>query len=84
MINLTWFVYYQKNSTSIPKNITNMESAERITRIEANKIVESVLDNNRTFDCQVALLRRIMYDDIIKERMRVVNGEMEDNYFFIN
>ena len=60
-----------------------MESAERITRIEANKIVESVLDNNRTFDCQVALLRRIIYDDTIKEHMRVVNGKMEDNYFLL-
>ena len=43
-----------------------MESSNRITRIYAKKIVDSVLGNNRTFDWKVVLLRRRISDDSLK------------------
>ena len=44
-------------------------------RREANKIVDSVLGNNRTFDWQFALSRRRTSDDRPKEHMEIIIGK---------
>ena len=41
--------FLPKNSSTTSPTNTNMVSAKIITRIEANKIVDSVLGDNRTF-----------------------------------
>ena len=61
-----------------------MESAKIITRIEAKKIVDSVLGNNRLFYQQVSLPEKIISDDRMKEHMQIINGKWEDNDFVMN
>ena len=70
-------------STTYPTNI-NMESAKRLTRREAKKIVDSELGNNRTFDWQDALSRRIFSDDGLKDHINIINGKLKDNDVVMN
>ena len=75
MINLIWFIFYQKNSSTTIRTSTNMEYAEIRMQREANKIVELGLVNNRKFDQKVALLIRIIPNDRLKEHMKIINGK---------
>ena len=43
-----------------------------------------MLDNKRAFDWKVALLRGILYDDILKYHIIFLNGKYRDNYFVMN
>ena len=61
-----------------------MESAKRIMQRQANKISDSVLGNNITFDWQVVLLRRRISDGITKEHTEIVNGKCEGNDFVMH
>ena len=53
-------------------------------RRQTKKIVDSVLGNNRAFDCQFALLRRRISYNSTKEHMYIINGKQEDNDFVMN
>ena len=61
-----------------------MEYTKRRMQIEAKKIVDSVVDNNRAFYWKVALLIIIISDDGLKEHMEIINRKYEDNYFVMN
>ena len=58
-----------------------MESAKRGIQIKINKVVDSVLVNNRTFYWQVTLLIIIITCGRHKQHMEIINGKYEDNYF---
>ena len=49
-----------------------------IMRREAKKCFDSVLVNNRKFDWQVALSRRIISDGGLEKHMEIINGELDD------
>lgn len=51
---------------------------------EAKKIVDSILGNNITFYCQVALLRQIIFNESPKEHTKIITGEWEDQGFIMN
>ena len=53
-------------------------------RRQTKKTVDSVLGNNRAFDCQFALLRRRISYNRTKEHMQIINGKQEDNDFVMN
>ena len=61
-----------------------MEYAKTKMQNEAKKIVDSILGNNITFYCQVALLRQIIFNDSPKEHMKIITGEWEDQGFIMN
>ena len=61
-----------------------MESTEILMRREANKIVDSVLENIRICFWKVELLRIIISDIRLKEHMDLINGKLDDNYFVMN
>ena len=46
---------------------------------ERPKKIDLMLDKNRTFDCQVELLIRIIYDGRLEQNMEIINGKYEDN-----
>ena len=56
-----------------------MGCTKRRLQIESNKISDSVWVNNRTFDWQVTLPRRRIYDDRIKEQMDIINVKWKDH-----
>ena len=53
-------------------------------RLKSNKIVESALGNTITFYWKVALSTIIIYDDMLKEHMDIINGKLEYDYFVMN
>ena len=64
-IELTWFISTKNSSTTIPTN-KNMESAKIIMIREAKNIIDLVFRYNRTFDYQVSISIRIIFDDSMK------------------
>ena len=52
--------------------------------IEATKIADLLLSNDRTLYCQVTLLITRISNDSRKEHRDIINGEYEDNYFLMN
>ena len=61
-----------------------MVSVKVILWIKAKKIVDLILDNNRTYDCKVVLLRIMFYNDRLKHQMEINNGKYKENYFSID
>ena len=43
-----------------------------------------MLDKIITFDWKVALLRRMLSDDMLKNQVEIIHGKYEDNYFVKN
>ena len=61
-----------------------MKYATKKMLIEATKIADLLLSNDRTLYCQVTLLITRISNDSRKEHRDIINGEYEDNYFLMN
>ena len=60
-----------------------MKSTKRILCIEANRIVDLILENNIKSYWQLALQRRRISDKL-KQHMEIINSKYKYKYFSIN
>ena len=78
-------IYFKpKSSSTISPSRKNTESAKIIAQRDTQKIVDSLLGNNRTFGWKVSLLKWIIYDDRLKVHTEITDGKWEDNNSVVN